>query len=300
MRTYARKDTLLCLRNSKAFRRFSKAFSKVTGMQVFLLQVSSIDDLLEAIHTTHPICRLIARSPKACERCRISIVACVNAANKSGREVFTCKCPFGLWRSVVPIKGGPNPVFLYTGRVLLNRHGQAQKFPETYLGYLGHFVAPSMIRLSRHAASQIQVLSPRIYAADIDILRLLSRQMKLMAPRLKIVGKKASIESPFVQRAKELINERHGESLHLDQIASQLHVNRHYLSHMFHDQTGLTFTEYLTQTRFKTFEKLLMESKHTVTEAAFAAGFQSLSQANRVFLAQTGQSPQAFRKSIFS
>jgi AraC-like DNA-binding protein/ligand-binding sensor protein len=290
-----RKDRLHCLRNSEPFRRFSKAFEKITGMHVFLFEASAIDDLMQAIRATHPICSLIAKSPEACRRCRASISAFTEAANRSGRDLLTCRCPHGLWRTVVPIATGAEPVFLYCGQVLLTKHGRQEKIREDLLA---HLRSPALIDASRQAASQVQLLNPRTYAAYVEMLRMLSRQMKLIAPRIRLDGQQASVRSPLVRRAKEVIKERHGESLHLDQVASELHVNRHYLSHMFHDQTGLTFTEYLKQTRMEAMEDLLMKSDCTVTEAAFAAGFQSLSQANRVFHAETGQSPQAFRKSF--
>ncbi len=216
---YSRKDTLLCLRNSKPFSRFSKAFEKITGMHVFLLKMSSIDDLMEAIHATHPICSLIAKSPEACQRCRESIETCVDAAVKSGHEVVTCRCPFGLWRTVIPISTGSKPVFLYSGRVLLGRRGGYENIRAAFLNNLRGFLSPALINSSRDAASRVQVLSPRIYAADVEMLRLLGREMKLVAPSIKRRAQQTSVLSPFVLRAKTLINERHAEPLHLDQVA---------------------------------------------------------------------------------
>ena len=42
-------------------------------------------------------------------------------------------------------------------------------------------------------------------------------------------------------------------------------------------------------------KRLLCDSDLTVTEIIFEAGFQSISQANRVFRTNTGTSPRAFR-----
>lgn len=42
-------------------------------------------------------------------------------------------------------------------------------------------------------------------------------------------------------------------------------------------------------------KQLLLNPDKRVSEAAFEAGFQSLSQFNRVFLRLTGESPSAFR-----
>lgn len=297
---HARRSTFLRLRNSEPFRRFSKAFEGITGMPVFLLEASSIDELMEEVQVTHPICSLVANSPMACCRCRRFIAASLETANASGREVITRRCPYGLWATVIPVFTESEAIFLYSGRVLLERRGRFKDPRKDFLDYLKDFAAPKLIGSARDAASRIQVLNPRIYAADVEMLRLLKRYMRMIASRLELEVGHTTVRSPFVRRAQKLIDQRHDEPLHLDQIARELHVNRHYLSHMFHDQTGSTFTQYLAETRVEALARLLAESECTITEAAFAAGFQSLSQANRVFHAQTGQSPRAFRKAIVS
>jgi len=58
---------------------------------------------------------------------------------------------------------------------------------------------------------------------------------------------------------------------------------------------GLTFTRYLAGRRIIELKRLLLDSDLRITEAMFAAGFQSVSQANRVFHATTGISPRQFR-----
>ncbi|MEZ0538887.1 AraC family transcriptional regulator [Fibrella arboris] len=59
--------------------------------------------------------------------------------------------------------------------------------------------------------------------------------------------------------------------------------------------TGLTFTQFLNQYRINQAQKLLL-SGHTVTEAAEASGFESLSYFNKIFRRVTGENPRQFKK----
>jgi transcriptional regulator GlxA family with amidase domain len=53
--------------------------------------------------------------------------------------------------------------------------------------------------------------------------------------------------------------------------------------------------KYVAQTRFQKAAALLVEADLRVSEIAFATGFQSLSQFNRVFKKFSGKSPTEFR-----
>jgi AraC-like DNA-binding protein len=60
--------------------------------------------------------------------------------------------------------------------------------------------------------------------------------------------------------------------------------------------TGVTFSEYLSRARLERAKSLLLDPNVRVSEAAFEAGFQSLTHFNRVFKNLIGTSPSEFRK----
>jgi AraC-like DNA-binding protein len=74
-------------------------------------------------------------------------------------------------------------------------------------------------------------------------------------------------------------------------------VNRSacYFCKTFKDTTGFTFTDYLARTRVEAVKLMLLNPNMRVSEAAYAAGFQSLSQFNRTFRRIEGRSPMAWR-----
>jgi AraC-like DNA-binding protein len=67
---------------------------------------------------------------------------------------------------------------------------------------------------------------------------------------------------------------------------------------MFKQATGLTFTDYLARVRIEKVKNLLLNPHKRISEAAYEAGFQSLSQFNRVFRRVTGQSPNHWRATL--
>jgi AraC-like DNA-binding protein len=59
--------------------------------------------------------------------------------------------------------------------------------------------------------------------------------------------------------------------------------------------TGINFVDYIARTRTEKARELLENSNLRISEIAFAVGFQSLSQFNRVFKKLTRQSPSQSR-----
>jgi AraC-like DNA-binding protein len=57
----------------------------------------------------------------------------------------------------------------------------------------------------------------------------------------------------------------------------------------------VTFTDYVARARVEKTKQLLLNPHMRVSEAAYEAGFQSLSQFNRVFRRIEGQAPSASR-----
>jgi AraC-like DNA-binding protein len=71
-----------------------------------------------------------------------------------------------------------------------------------------------------------------------------------------------------------------------------------YFCKIFKSATGVTFTDYVARARVEKTKQLLLNPNMRVSEAAFEAGFQSLSQFNRVFRRVEGQAPSSYREHL--
>jgi AraC-like DNA-binding protein len=98
-----------------------------------------------------------------------------------------------------------------------------------------------------------------------------------------------------IWKARNFIDEHFEEELSLPRVAKAVNVSANHLSEKFKQVTGVNFVEYIARTRFEKARGLLLDSNLRVSEIAFAVGFQSLSQFNRVFKKLSGKSPTEYR-----
>ena len=97
-----------------------------------------------------------------------------------------------------------------------------------------------------------------------------------------------------LMRALSYINRNYHKDISRDDIASQIHLNPSYFSHLFKAQTGQSFVEYLRQLRIER-AKYLLEFTNDY-QVHFKVGFNSSKYFAKVFRQQTGYTPSEYRK----
>jgi two-component system response regulator YesN len=105
-------------------------------------------------------------------------------------------------------------------------------------------------------------------------------------------------ESVRIWKARNFIHEHAGEELSLTKVAKAAQTSANYLSEKFKEATGINFVRYVAQARYEKAAALLRDADLRVSEIAFASGFQSLSQFNRVFKKFSGKSPTEYRAAM--
>jgi len=117
----------------------------------------------------------------------------------------------------------------------------------------------------------------------------------LSAVEFENAGARSRAEPVEVWKARKFIQEHSGEELSLRRVAKAVNIHPNYLSEKFKHVTGMNFVDYVAGTRFERACRLLHDDDLRISDIAFAAGFQSLSQFNRVFKKMSGKSPTQFR-----
>ncbi|MNZ47597.1 HTH-type transcriptional activator RhaS [compost metagenome] len=105
--------------------------------------------------------------------------------------------------------------------------------------------------------------------------------------------------SPMHAKISEVIhyiNDHFADPLRLGAIAEHFFVSPYYLSRMFKEMSGFTFSDYITLTRIKEAQRLLRETKLSITEIAAAVGFDNFSHFGKTFKRITHTSPREYRK----
>jgi AraC-like DNA-binding protein len=98
-----------------------------------------------------------------------------------------------------------------------------------------------------------------------------------------------------IWKARKFIHEHSDEALSLTKVAKFSNISGNHLSEKFKEVTGINFVDYIARKRVGKARDLLWNSNLRISEIAFAVGFQSLSQFNRVFKKLTEKSPSQFR-----
>lgn len=97
-------------------------------------------------------------------------------------------------------------------------------------------------------------------------------------------------------KAISKIHESYKEKLSVCELAKIANLSRSAFVRKFTEICKLPPSEYLTKRRLEAAEYLLLHSALSVADIAFETGFYDASHLNKVFTAQNGISPNAFRK----
>lgn len=95
---------------------------------------------------------------------------------------------------------------------------------------------------------------------------------------------------------KRYIDLHFKESLSLEQLAEEAHMNKYYLSHAFKQEYGISPINYLISRRIEESKYLLSETDLSMSQIAHILGFSSLSYFSQVFRKAHGTSPMDFRQ----
>lgn len=88
------------------------------------------------------------------------------------------------------------------------------------------------------------------------------------------------------------------ESLTLDSLAKEAHINKYYLSHAFKQEYGISPINYMNHRRIEESKYLLAETDLSLSQISQLLGFSSLSYFSQVFRKTQETSPLEYRQSI--
>ncbi len=98
--------------------------------------------------------------------------------------------------------------------------------------------------------------------------------------------------------AKDIIQycyQNYDGDISLQSIADALHISRYYISHLFSRRLRIGFNDYINHLRISKACELLKSGHLSVTEIAYAVGYNSTRSFDRCFSAIKGTTPKAYR-----
>jgi len=146
----------------------------------------------------------------------------------------------------------------------------------------------------RSGSTPLPALDRRFANAAETLLRLFALQLGEHAEKLMLHH--MAMEPLMVRKAREYIAGHLGTPLTLGRVAGHAGASTCNFCKVFKKSTGLTFTAFVARARVEEAKRLLDLPHLTVTEVAYRAGFQSLSQFNRSFKKLVLVSPRGYRE----
>lgn len=280
------------LRQSRIYRDYETAFRETTGLPINLRPIEAFNLPHHGDPNENPFCILMATTNRTCAAC---LQLQKQVEEEAKLEPKTLKCFAGLCDSAVPVRVGENLIaFLQTGQIMLHQPTQSQ-FRKTTRQLLKWGTEVDLKRLEE-AYFQTRVVTKKQYESILRLLTIFAQHLSALSNQLLV--KQETAESPVISRARGYINEHQAEDLSLGQVAQAVNMSAFYFCKTFKRATGMTFTDYLARVRVEKVKNLLLNPHKRVSEAAYEAGFQSLSQFNRVFRKIAGESPSRYRERL--
>ena len=280
------------LLRSEIYRTYEDAFQATTGLPLALRAVGTFNSPLKDAKNVNPFCTFMTTANKTCAAC-LRLHQEVEESSSGGAR--TVECYAGLAESAVPIRVGETVVaYLRTGQVMLRRPSPT-RFRRTLrrLAECGLQVPRAEVE---KAYFETRVVTRSQYGSILRLLTIFAEHLSTMTNQLMVT--RAASELPAVAKARSFIAEHQTEEISLGDVARAVNMSAFYFCKTFRKVTGVTFVDYLARLRVESVKNLLLDPHKRISEAAFEAGFQSLSQFNRVFRRVAGEAPTVYREKL--
>jgi AraC-like DNA-binding protein len=138
----------------------------------------------------------------------------------------------------------------------------------------------------------------------IDLLALLSKSTEYRTLATPVFlsqfqpGTPADLE--VLEKTLDFIQKNYLSGPGLSEVAARAGMSDSSFSRFFKAHTGNTFSDHITSLKMWTARKLLSESDIAITDICYEAGFNNISNFNRVFLMHAGMKPSQYRKAAKS
>ncbi|MFD0697753.1 AraC family transcriptional regulator [Paenibacillus sp. GCM10027628] len=99
----------------------------------------------------------------------------------------------------------------------------------------------------------------------------------------------------ILDKAKRYIMSSFTEELSLEEVAEHVHLNPHYFSKVFKQQTGETFIDFVTGLRIQKAKELIESGTLSLKEVCYEVGYKDPNYFSRVFKKVTGVTPTEYR-----
>ena len=135
------------------------------------------------------------------------------------------------------------------------------------------------------------------YMRDMLINEKLAQLLRLiMSESWHPEDKALPVKKASVLEVKAFLDENYKEKITLDLLCAKFYISKHYLTHSFKEQFGMSITSYLLSVRITHAKQLLRFTNKSVEEIGYEVGIGAPHYFSRVFKEVEGASPTVYRQ----
>lgn len=129
--------------------------------------------------------------------------------------------------------------------------------------------------------------------------RSLVRAIVVLIMRLLSIGVEDTNQlTKECEKIKEYLDMNFTQPLTLEELSEHLNVSKHYLSHIFKEQTGFSPIKYITNKRMNYACDLLLRTDLPISEISAKAGYDNPLYFSQMFKKKKGVSPSEYRNNL--
>lgn len=268
-------------------RNYIEYLRREHGMAVSIHSSGGLDGALRhlAPYNVHdnPFCMCVKSSKSCWARC---VGQQAKVSGHCGEDIFFGSCYCGVGEYVIPVRNG----------------GALLGFVSVS-GYVGDRAKLKyLIGRGEHSAELLEKYYDRYMKAEVPDAK---RVKLLTAPLCAMLvlycrdhhaTEGLSNTDYIFSHAILFLQSSYSGNIGVEEVAEFCHCSRSYISHIFKKKTGKSVNRYLTELRVAEAKKLLEETGNSISEIAYAAGFNDSNYFSYVFSRETGMSPREYRK----
>ena len=268
-------------------RRFLAEFQRQTGLGAKLVAAKIPIRTIKPGGKEHDFCRAVCNR-NACQNCYKIQLALFRRLERKMKPQQAC-CIWGMIQLVIPVVvAGRHIATIVGGKVRIGSGGKTDF--EILVPRLQERGFSGRLRQLRAAYHRVPVFTPQQLRSTKMLLDSFAQLIAHCPPP------RPSSDPPYMVEVKQFVRLHLGEPLTTREAAKALHLSESYFCRLFRRLTGMTFHKYVAQMRVETSRRLLLSNQQRVGEVGLSAGFQSISDFNRVFKASVGLTPSMFRQ----
>jgi AraC-like DNA-binding protein len=282
------------LQASALLQRYMAAFVGATRIRLQCLSAEATTKELSRALRRDPFVAIIMRSREGEAACLKPILRLRDRLGEQ-QKWGEARTIGGLIHAAVPLWADASM------RGLLLAGPICEKFPdvsdcEKVTQLLTNWGLEVRLQQIRDAYCTVPVVSGRRWKSALTLLSLLVNQL-VESPRRWLLTRQE--DEPYcVTSAKAFIQQQTADLLSLQNVARHVSLSTDHFGKIFRRATSMTLGEYIARIRVERVKEMLPDLSCRVIEAAFAAGFHSVAQFNRVFKKYAGVNPSQYRVSL--